>query len=128
MGQTFEYGYDDRYRLLWKLAGARPDDDRVEVTDDGRFVATYGRRKVDTPIENVAGSHITRDYRWFTAIGTRLSLADDGLTFGTNTVGGVCIHFHERVPHALGFRDHSALTVTVEDLEGLETLLGPIGD
>ena len=124
MGQVFHYSYDDRYRWLWRLAGARPDEDRVEITDDGRFVATFGRRRVDTPIENVDGSHITRDYRWWTAIGTRLSLRDDGLTFGTNTAGGVCVHFRRRIPHVLGFRDHSALTVTVDDLEGLEAVLG----
>ena len=53
-----------------------------------------------------------------------MSRADDGLTFGTNHDGGVCIHFAEKVPSALRRSGHSALTVTVADLEGLTTTLG----
>lgn len=119
----FPYDFDDRYRRIWRLFGARPDRDGVELSDDGRFVATYGRKRVDTPLGNVDGAHVTRDYRWFKAVGVRGSLADDGLTFGTTTRGGVCVHFHERVHRQLGFRDHSAVTVTVEDLDGLVTAL-----
>jgi len=115
----FSYDFDERYKRLWGLFGAKPDRDGVELTGDDRFVATYGRKKVDTSIDNVDGAHITRDYTWFKAIGTRGSLADDGLTFGTTTKGGVCVHFHDRVRRQIGFRDHSAVTVTVEDLEGL---------
>ena len=126
MAQVFEYEYDDRLRWLWRVAGARPDTDRVELTDDGRFVATYGRWTVDTPLDNVDGAHVTRDYRWWTAIGVRLSLRDAGLTFGTNTAAGVCVHFQQRVPHVLGPRNHSALTVTVADPEGLEAALGDL--
>jgi hypothetical protein len=44
---------------------------------------------------------------------------DDGLTFGTNSKAGVCIHFRDKVPSPLSRRGHSALTVTVEDLDGL---------
>ena len=53
-----------------------------------------------------------------------MSRIDDGLTFGTNHDGGVCIHFAERVPSPLRRGGHSALTVTVADLEGLTTALG----
>lgn len=119
----FPYDFDDRYRRLWRLFGARPDRDGVEVTDDGRFVATYGRKRVDTDVDNIDGAHVTRDYQWFKAVGIRGSLVDDGLTFGTTTRGGVCVHFHERVRRQIGFRDHSALTVTVEDLDGLVAAL-----
>jgi len=27
-----------------------------------------------------------------------MSLADDGLSFGTNTKAGLCVHFKEKVP------------------------------
>lgn len=94
------------------------EDDGVTVTGD-TFTATFGRRRVETPLSNVTGAHITRDYAWFKAIGMRLSAADDGLTFGTATHGGVCVHFEDRVRRVIGVRDHSALTVTVEDLDGL---------
>ena len=52
-------------------------------------------------------------------MGIRLSFADDGLTFGTSTHGGVCVHFDEKVRRVIGSKDHSALTVTVDDLDGL---------
>jgi hypothetical protein len=48
-----------------------------------------------------------------------LSLADDGLTFGTNRDVGVCVHFHERVGSLLRRSGHSALTVTVAEVERL---------
>jgi hypothetical protein len=50
---------------------------------------------------------------------------DDGLTFGTNTKAGVCVHFREKVPSILNRKGHSALTVTVADLDGLVQALGP---
>jgi hypothetical protein len=58
------------------------------------------------------------------ASGVRGSMADDGLSFGTNHNAGVCIHFPEKVPSRLSKSGHSALTVTVEDLEGLTRALG----
>jgi hypothetical protein len=108
---------------MWMAFGARPSRDGVTLTADGRFTATFGFFRVETRLDNIDDAHITRHYRWWTAIGVRGSLADDGLTFGTNTRGGVCVHFHEPIPRKIGFRDHSALTVTVADLEGLSHAL-----
>jgi hypothetical protein len=45
------------------------------------------------------------------------------LTFGTNHDEGLCIHFAEKVPSPLRRSGHSALTVTVTDVEGLERAL-----
>jgi hypothetical protein len=53
-----------------------------------------------------------------------MSFVDDGLTFGTNTHAGLCIHFREKVPSVLRRAGHSALTVTVADLDGLANALG----
>ena len=44
-----------------------------------------------------------------------MSLADHGLTFGTNSSAGVCVHFREPVPSPLRRKGHPALTVTVAD-------------
>ena len=124
MGEHFGYAIDKRYLpvlLPWLL---RPTRDGVTLSDDGAFVATFGLFKVTTPITNISDAHITRKYRWWTAFGVRMSRADDGLTFGTNHNAGVCIHFGERVPSALRRRGHSALTVTVADLDGLTRALG----
>lgn len=124
MNQFFEYRFDGRYKPIWWTLGARPGRDGVTLTDDRRFVATYGRFRLETPLDNVVGGHITRHYHWYKAVGTRLSFVDDGLTFGTSTEAGVCVHFTERVRRVLGFRDHSALTVTVADPEGLVAAIG----
>ena len=121
--QFFPYRYDDRFiGILWPL-GARKDRDGVAVTDD-HFVATYGRFRLKTSLSNVAGGHITGSYRWYTAVGIRLSFSDSGLTFGTNPDRGVCVHFHEPVAKVIGFRPHAALTVTVVDSEGLVAAIG----
>ena len=82
-------------------------------------MAKFGLLKLETPLENVDGAHVTRDYRWWTAVGARMSFVDDGLTFGTNTRAGVCVHFRDPVRSPFPGRRHSALTVTVADLDGL---------
>lgn len=89
------------------------------MTDAGDVNATFGLLTLRTRLDNVEESHITRNYRWWTAIGVRGSFVDDGLTFGTNFNAGVCIHFRDKVSSPLRRQGHSALTVTVEDLEGL---------
>ena len=119
MSVFFPYDFDSRFAPIWWPLGARPGKDGVTLTESGLLEATFGRKRLQTPLDNVEGAHITSDYRWWTAVGMRLSFADDGLTFGTNTKAGVCMHFHEKVPAVIGRNDHSALTVTVEDLDGL---------
>lgn len=109
---------------MWLPYGARPGRDGVTITADGRFRATFGRLTLETLADNVAGGHITGGYRWYTAVGARLSFVDDGLTFGTNRDRGVCVHFREPVPKVLGRKSHSALTVTVEDCAGLVAAIG----
>lgn len=119
----FPLDVDRRYRILLAPFRLGPDDG-VRLTEDDRFVAMFGRLKLETPLDNVTGAHVTTGYRWWKAIGARLSFADDGLTFGSNTAAGVCVHFAERVPKVVGFRDHSALTVTVAEPDALVEALG----
>jgi len=123
MADFFRYEVDKRLAPLWLPFGLHPSTDGVTITDDGKFVAKFGFLKLETPVSNVDGAHITRDYRWWKAGGVHTSLADDGLTFGTNTHAGVCVHFGEKVPSALRRKGHSALTVTVADLDGLVSRL-----
>ncbi|MHB8328287.1 MAG: hypothetical protein ACYDD6_01425 [Acidimicrobiales bacterium] len=125
MSQFFAYAVDKRFAPMWAPFGLRPSKDGVTLTDDGRFVATYGLLRLETRLDNVDGAHVTTGYRWWTAVGIRRSLADDGLTFGTNTAAGVCVHFRQKVPTRFRRAGHSALTVTVADLQGLESALGP---
>jgi hypothetical protein len=123
MTRHFRYAIDRRYLPVLLPFLLRPSRDGVTLTGDG-FVATFGLVKIATPLKNVTGAHITRNYRWWTACGVRMSSVDDGLTFGTNRDAGLCIHFAERVRSPLRRSGHSALTVTVADLEGLAAALG----
>jgi hypothetical protein len=123
MTRHFRYAIDRRYLPVLLPFLLRPSRDGVTLTDDG-FVATFGLVKITTPRTNITGAHITRHYRWWTAFGIRMSSVDDGLTFGTNRDAGLCVHFAERVRSPLRRDGHSALTVTVADLEGLGAVLG----
>lgn len=114
----FPYRFDRTFVGIWWPLGARENVDGVTIGVDS-LTATYGGKRLETPLANVTGAHATLDYQWWKAVGMRLSFVDDGVTFGTATHGGVCIHFEERVTRVIGRKDHSALTVTVDDLDGL---------
>src|SRR5580693_2931335 len=122
MTQQFGYAVDPWYLPVLLPFGFKRDRAGVTLTDDA-LTATFGFFRVITARENITGAHITRNYRWWTACGVRGSMADDGLSFGTNHDAGVCIHFAEKVPSPLRRSGHSALTVTVADLEGLTSAL-----
>ena len=120
---VYRYQVDRRYVPALMFWGFRPGRDAVRL-DGGTFTASLGLIKLQTEKSNIIGAHITRGYRWWTAVGARMSLVDDGLTFGTNHDAGVCIHFAQPVPSRLRRSGHSALTVTVADLDGLVRELG----
>jgi len=123
MAEFFAYAVDRRLAPFWLPFGVRPSKDGVTITDEGTFRATYGFFRVETPLSNIDDAHVTRDYRWWTAAGARGSLVDDGLTFGTNRTAGVCVHFREPVPSPLRRKGHSAITVTVADVDALAARL-----
>ena len=119
MAEFFPFAVDSRLAPFWLPFGVRPGKDGVTITDAGTFLATFGFLKLETPLANIDEAHVTRNYRWWTAAGARMSLADDGLTFGTNRTAGVCVHFRDPVPSPLRRKGHPALTVTVSDVDGL---------
>jgi hypothetical protein len=119
MAEFFAYAVDKRLAPFYLPFGFRPSKDGVTITDDGTFRATLGFVKLETPLGNIAEAHVTRNYRWWTAAGARGSMVDDGLTLGTNRNAGVCVHFREPVPSRLRRKGHSAITVTVADVDGL---------
>lgn len=114
----FPYRFDRRWTPLFVALRVK-DDDGVTVGAGGSLVATFGRAKVITHVDNVDHTETTGPHRWYTAVGLRLSFADDGITFGTNHERGLCIAFVEPVRKVIGFRPHSALWVSVADPEGL---------
>ena len=123
VSEHFGYDIDRRYLPVLLPFLFRPSKDGVTLTDDGALVATFGFFKITTPLSNITGAHITRGYRCWTSFGVRMSRADDGLTFGTNKDAGVCINFTDLVPSSLRRSGHSALTVTVANLDALTMAL-----
>ncbi|MDW3212572.1 MAG: hypothetical protein R8G01_01130 [Ilumatobacteraceae bacterium] len=121
--QFFPYDLDRRWAPMFAVLGLG-DDDGVYVGDDGSFRATFGRVGITTTLDNVHHTDVTGPHRWYTAVGLRLSFADDGITFGTNHRRGLCIEFVDPVPKVIGFKRHSALWVSVADPEGLAAAIG----
>ena len=119
----FPYELDRRWNPLFLALGLGPDDG-VYVGDDRSLRVTFGRVGIDTTVDNVDHTQVTGPHRWYTAVGLRLSFADDGITFGTNHRRGLCIEFVERVPKVIGFKPHSAVWVSVADPEGLADAIG----
>jgi hypothetical protein len=122
--ETFPLRLDRPWRRLLGAIGVRPGAAQVVLTADGRLAASFGRLSVETAVANVCGYRLTGPYHWWKAIGPRGSHADRGFTFGTSARGGVCICFREWVPsrYVRGGR-MEALTVTVEDVDGLARAL-----
>ena len=119
----FPYRFDKRWTALFFALGV-DDKDGVTITGKGELIATFGRFKVKTTLDNIDHTLVTGPHRWYTAVGLRLSLTDDGLTFGTNHRKGLSIAFVEKIPKVIGFRKHSTLWVSVADPEGLAAAIG----
>lgn len=114
--RSFPFRFD-RVALPLRALGVHPRTAHADVTTTHLHVR-FGPWSCRTPLTNVKDVRITRDYTALKAIGPRGSFADLGATFGTSTVGGVCVCFHERVSALTPARVHPALTVTVADLDG----------
>ncbi len=115
--RTFRFRFDPA-SLPLRALGIWPSTCRVDVTETHLDVR-FGPWSCRTPLTNVKDVRITRDYTAVKAIGPRGSFEDGGATFGTSTVGGVCICFRRKVAALTPAVIHPALTVTVEDLDGL---------
>lgn len=120
----FSFRLDRRWRpLLLLIFGVRPGNAYVDVNDG--FEARFGWYRIRTPLANVVAWRIEGPWRWFTAIGVRMSVRHRDLTFGGTSRGGMRLDFAEPVPF-LFFRV-PALYVTVEDIEGLAAALSARG-
>jgi hypothetical protein len=118
--ETFPFHFDAAFRLPLLALGVHPGNCSVKITDDDRFVASFGRWVVDTPLSNIDCVEVTGPYHWYKAIGLRGSAVDRGITFGTSAAGGVCVIFVEPIPKMLpGARNQTGLTVTVADPDAL---------
>ena len=122
--ERFAFRLPARWRIPLLVYGVTPSRAYVEI-DAERLTARFGLFGVRTAVANLDHYSVTGPYRWWRAIGIRISLVDGGLTFGSATAGGVCIHFRSRV-RFLVFRP-PALTVTVRDVDALRRALAARG-
>ena len=126
----FGFRFDPWYRLAALPFGVSPSSAHVDVrtTAEGQrlLVARFGPWQVSTPVTNVLGTSVSGPYATVKTIGpAHLSVTDLGLTFATNRERGLCIRFRNAVPGVapIGLIRHPALTVTVEDPDGLARVL-----
>ncbi|GAA2431167.1 hypothetical protein GCM10010191_51110 [Actinomadura vinacea] len=124
--QIFTFRFTRAYRFAALPFGVTPKSARVIVTDaviDIRF----GPWRLATNLNNVAEvEEVTGPYAFLKTAGpAHLSLADRGVTFATNSEGGVCIRFRSPVPaiDPLRLVRHPAATVTVEHPRSLAARL-----
>ncbi|MGN9908637.1 hypothetical protein ACTMTJ_13930 [Phytohabitans sp. LJ34] len=108
--------------VWWLLApfGVRPGNAWLALSE-AELVVRFGPWRLRTARDNVLDARRSGPYRWWRVIGPHLSLADRGVTFGTNAAAGVCVRFATPVPALLPGRwlRHPGLTVTVADPDGL---------
>jgi hypothetical protein len=125
----FGFRFDWRYRVAAMPFGVTPGRTFVEVderSDVPVLRAQFGLWHLETPLTNVADYEPSGPYALPKTIGpAHISLRDRGLTFASNSSAGLCISFREPVPAAepFGVLRHPALTVTVDDVEGLAAAL-----
>jgi hypothetical protein len=118
--RRFPFAYSGRAGWLARRAGLGEGRAYVELDGD-TLTVRFGPWVVRTERSNVAAAEITGPYAPWRVLGTHLSLADRGLSFGTDTRRGVCLRFHEPVTgiDPLHRLRHPGLTVTVQEPEEL---------
>jgi hypothetical protein len=126
----FGFRFDSWYRLAALPFGVSPSSAHVDVRTSAEgealLVARFGPWQVSTPVTNVLSTTVSGPYSTVKTIGpAHVSLTDLGLTFATNRERGLCIRFRNSVPGVAptGLIRHPALTVTVEDPDGLARVL-----
>ncbi|MGC5016363.1 hypothetical protein ACLQ2R_36845 [Streptosporangium sp. DT93] len=120
----FGFDFDPAWRTPLSLIGITPDRAFAEIHEDA-FVVRFGHWSLRTPLSNVLDTTVTGPYTSWKVIGPHLSLADRGVTFGTNARKGLCVRFRTPVPALVpgGFLTHPGATLTVSAPEELAEAL-----
>lgn len=115
---------DPRYARILRLFGVRPGRAWIEL-DARQLRVRFGFWRFETEVANIGCVELTGPYSAVRAIGPHISLADRGISFGTNTRLGVCVRLLRPVPgrETLGLVRHPGLTVTPVRPEALAAAL-----
>jgi hypothetical protein len=124
---TFGFRFEALMIPAAALVGVRPSNAKVEVGEDDVSVR-FGHWSMSFPRSDVESAEVTGPYHLLKVAGPpHVSFSDRGVTFATNRQTGVCIRLLRPRPaiEPLGLVRHPALTVTVDDPDGLCELLAP---
>jgi hypothetical protein len=124
--ERFEFRYSGAVGMTARAVTATRARSYVEVSADAVTVH-FGPWTMSSPRSNVAEIVESGPYAPWKVIGSpRLSFADRGITFATNSDRGVCIRFFDPIPgiEPTGRFRHPGVTVTVADPDGLVAALG----
>ena len=92
--RRFPFEFEPRYRRILWLLSVTPARSGVEI-GDGSLRVRFGPWRVQTDVSNIRCAEETGPYQALRAIGPHISMADQGLSFGSTTRGGVCLLFHD---------------------------------
>ncbi len=123
--RKFAFDFDPAHQLSSLPFGVTPATSVIRVTEADLWVR-FGLWSVRTPLSNVIGWERSGPYAFARTAGpARLSLADKGLTFATNTRAGVCLRFATPIRglDPFGLIRHPGLTLTPVDIEGFVAAL-----
>jgi hypothetical protein len=120
-GMRFPFRFDSP---LWRLGvlpwGVTPDRAYVDL-DASAVQARFGPWRMDVPLTNIRRWAIRGPYRWWRAIGVRLTVGLWDVSFGSSARDGVYLELVEPQRWIAG--RHPALTVTVADPEAFTAAL-----
>jgi hypothetical protein len=120
----FDFLFDRPARYLLAALGITPATSGVDVGAEEMKIR-YGPWRLSVDRRNVKAASVTGPFSAWRAIGPRLSLADRGVTFGTNTRAGVCVALWQPIAALAPRRllTHPAVTLTVDRPAELARLL-----
>ncbi|WP_181779067.1 hypothetical protein [Pseudonocardia pini] len=121
----YQFSFTRLTRPVLAVLGVGPGTSWVRVEHD-RLDVRFGPWRVQTLLTNIASVETSGPFGLVKALGPRLSLADRGLTFGSDTDGGVCLRFIRPVTGLVpfGLLHHPGLTVTVSTPQLLISRVG----
>lgn len=110
----YAFDFEPRYALAARPFGITAANSWIEVAD-GALRARFGPWHVQTPLANISAVSPSGPYSFLKTAGpAHLSFSDRGLTFASNSRGGVCIEFGQPIRgiEPFGRIRHPNLTLT----------------
>ncbi|PZS26950.1 MAG: hypothetical protein DLM61_17530 [Pseudonocardiales bacterium] len=123
---SFDFVFTPAIRPVLRLVGVSPVTAGVDLTPT-HVLIRFGWWRISLQRSNIRTATVTGPFRPWKALGPRLSLADKGLTLGTNSDRAVCLTLRQPIAGLLPgwLLRHPNLTLTVARPDELAALLTP---